>query len=154
MNFKNTKNLLLIAAAVMVIGVSFLLYLTHDTVSYRGGSIGNVDQDTDGLKIVDSIDIQNNVLTNYFNSLYDSQVSDIESKYSKGSLSKEERDKQLNAVIKNRELMVNSLNRLSNVKKDILTGNISKQDILTRLNSFNDINSDIKNEFHATLNGS
>ena len=103
--------------------------------------------------MVDSVNIQNNVLTDYFNSLYDSQVYDIEVKYNEGSISREERDKQLNAVTKNRELTVNTLNKLSNAKKDIFTGNITRQDILLRLKSFNDIDSDIKTELNATLNG-
>ena len=46
-------------------------------------------------------------------------------KYDEGVISREERDKQLNAVIKNRELTVNTLNKLSDTKKDIFTGNIT-----------------------------
>lgn len=153
MNFKNSKSIILLVVALMVIAVSSLFYLNHEALPYSSESLVNLHQDDNGLKIVDSINIQNNVLTNYFNSLYDSQLSDIESKYNYGSISREERDKQLNAVIKNRELTVITLNKLSNVKKDIFTGNISKQDILIRINSFKDINLDIKTEFNATLNG-
>lgn len=137
----------------MVIAVSFLFYLNHEAMPYSSGSPTNLNQNDNEHNIIDSIDIQNNVLTNYFNSLYDSQLSDIESKYNNGSISTEERDKQLNAIIKNRELTITTLNKLSNAKKDIFTGNISKQDILIRINSFKDINSDIKTQLNATLNG-
>ncbi|MGB8234052.1 MAG: hypothetical protein WCE60_08675, partial [Methanobacterium sp.] len=99
------------------------------------------------------INIQNNVLTNYFNSLYDSQLSGIESKYNNGLISSEERDKQLNAVIKNRELTVKTINKLSDTKKNIFTGNITRQDIFIHINSLGDFNSEIKKEINATLNG-
>lgn len=154
MNSKNKKILLLVVVAVMVIAVSFLLYLTHDMLPYIGENSSNFKQGKSEQLIVESVDIQNNVLTNYFNSLYDSQISDIKSKYNAGTISPEERDKQLNAVTKNRELTVNTLNKLSSAKKDIFTGNITKQDILIRINSFNDIDLDIKSELNATLNGS
>ena len=116
MNFKNSKNLLLVGAALLVILVSFIIYSTHDTFQYSSGSFISFDQFHD-TKVVESIDIQNNVLSNYFNSIYDSQLSDIEAKYDEGVISREERDKQLNAVIKNRELTVNTLNKLSDTKK-------------------------------------
>ena len=150
MNFKNRKICSLIAAALLVIGLSFLFF-THE-ISGSDGII-TFEDDKDGQNFVESMDRQNNVLINYFNSLYDSQVLDIEAKYSEGVISPEEMDKQLNAVIKNRELTINTLNKLSNARKDILTGNITKQDILIRINSFNDIDSDIKTELNATLNG-
>lgn len=153
MNFKNSRNIILLIVALMVIAVSFLFYLNHEAMHYSSGSLTNLNQNDNEHNIIDSIDIQNNVLTNYFNSLYDSQLSDIESKYNNGSISTEERDKQLNAIIKNRELTITTLNKLSNAKKDIFTGNISKQDILIRINSFKDINSDIKTQLNATLNG-
>ena len=152
MNFKNTKNLLLVVVAVLVIVVSFIIYSSHDTSQYSSGSFINLNQ-VHGTKIVESIDIQNNVLTNYFNSLYGSQVSDIEAKYNDELISSEERDKQLNAVIKNRELTVNTINKLSDTKKYIFMGNITKQDILLHINSFSDFNSEIKSEINATLNG-
>ena len=150
MNFKNRKFCSLIAAALLVIGLSFLFF-THE-ISGSDGII-TFEDDKDGQNFVESMDRQNNVLVNYFNSLYDSQVLDIKAKYSEGVISPEEMDKQLNAVIKNRELTINTLNKLSNARKDILTGNITKQDILIRINSFNDIDSDIKTELNATLNG-
>ena len=153
MNFKNSRNIILLFVALMVILVSSLFYLNQEAMHSGGGSLTNLNQNANGYRIIDSIDIQNNVLTNYFNSLYDSQLSDIESKYNNGTISSEERDKQLNAIIKNRELTINTLNKLSNAKKDIFTGNISKQDILIRINSFKDINSDIISEVNATLNG-
>ena len=149
MNFKNRKFCSLIAAALLVIGL--FLFFTHE-ISGSDGII-TFEDDKDGQNFVESMDRQNNVLINYFNSLYDSQVLDIEAKYSEGVISPEEMDKQLNAVIKNRELTINTLNKLSNARKDILTGNITKQDILIRINSFNDIDSDIKTELNATLNG-
>ena len=152
MNFKNTKNLLFVVVAVLVIVVSFIIYSSHDTSQYSSGSFINLNQ-VHGTKIVESIDIQNNVLTNYFNSLYGSQVSDIEAKYNDELISSEERDKQLNAVIKNRELTVNTINKLSDTKKYIFLGNITKQDILLHINSFSDFNSEIKSEINATLNG-
>jgi len=153
MNFKNSRNIILLVIALMVIAVSFLFYLNPEAMPYSDGSLTNLNQNGNEHKIIDSIDIQNNVLTNYFNSLYDSQLSDIESKYNNGTISSEERDKQLNAIIKNRELTITTLNKLSNAKKDIFTGNISKQDILIRINSFKDINSDIKTQLNDTLNG-
>jgi hypothetical protein len=152
MNFKNTKNLLLVVVAVLVIVVSFIIYSSHNTSPYSNGSFINLNQ-VHGTKIVESIDIQNNVLINYFNSLYGSQVSDIDTKYNDGLISSEERDKQLNAVIKNRELTVNTINKLSDTKKYIFMGNITKQDILLHINSFSDFNSEIKSEINATLNG-
>ncbi len=153
MNFKNSKNILFVCIAVLVVTVAFLLYLTQDMISYSNGNLVNTEKTSNELKIVDSIEIRNNALNNYINSLYNSQVTDIEDKYSKGSISLEEKDKQLNAVIKNRELAINTLNKISNAQKNIFTGNISKQDILIRINSFKDINSDIKTELNATLNG-
>lgn len=151
MNFRS-KNWFLIAVAVLIIAVSSVLYLTNDSPS-SSESIINSENSSGISRMVESINIQNNVLTDYFNSLYDSQVYDIEVKYNEGSMSSEERDKQLNAVIKNRELTVNTLNKLSNAKKDIFTGNITKKDILLRFKSFSDLDSDIKIELNATLNG-
>jgi hypothetical protein len=153
MNFKNSKNILFVCIALLVVTIAFLLYVTHDMISYSNENLVNTEKTSNELRMVDSIEIRNNVLNNYFNSLYNSQVSEIEDKYSKGSLSLEEKNKQLNAVIKNRELAINTLNKISNVQKNILTGNISKQDILIRIKSFKNINSGIKTELNATLNG-
>ena len=153
MNFKNSKNILFVCIAVLVVTVAFLMYLTQDMISYSNGNLVNTEKTSNELKIVDSIEIRNNALNNYINSLYNSQVNAIEDKYSKGSISLEEKDKQLNAVNKNRELAINTINKISNAQKNIFTGNISKQDILIRINSFKDINSDIKTELNATLNG-
>jgi hypothetical protein len=151
MNF-NIKNLLLVVIAVLVIVVSFIVYSSHDASQSSSGNFINLDQ-VNGTNMVESIDIQNNVLTNYFNSLYDSQLSGIESKYKDGLISSEERNKQLNAVIKNRELTVKTINKLSNTKKNIFTGNITRQDIFIHINSLGDFNSEIKREINATLNG-
>jgi hypothetical protein len=148
----NTKNMLLVVIAVLVIVVSFMVYSYHNTSQYSGASFINLDQVL-GTNMVQSINIQNNVLTNYFNSLYDSQLSGIESKYNNGLISSEERDKQLNAVIKNRELTVKTINKLSDTKKNIYTGNITRQDMFIHINSLGDFNSEIKKEINATLNG-
>ena len=151
MNFKNSKNLLLLCIIVLIIAVS-VIYSTHYKSSNNSGSIINFDQ-ADNVTIINSINIQNNVLINYFNSLYESQISSINSKYSEGLISREERDKQLNAVIKNSELINDTLTKLSNTKKILFTGNLSKQDILIHNNSVSDMRSDIKNEINDTLYG-
>ena len=153
MNFKNSKNILFVCIAVLVVTVAFLLYLTHDMISNSNENLIKTEKTSNELSMVGSIEIRNTALNNYINSLYNSQVSDIEDKYSKGSISLEEKNKQLNAVIKNRELAINTLNKISNAQKNIFTGNISKQDILIRISSFKDLNSDIKSELNATLNG-
>jgi hypothetical protein len=153
MNFKDSKNILFVCIALLIVTVAFLLYLTHDMFSYSNENLVNTEKTSNELRMVDSIEIRNNVLNNYFNSLYNSQVSEIEDKYSKGSISLEEKNKQLNAVIKNRELAINTLNKISNAQKNIFTGNISKKDILIRIKTFKNINSDIKTELNATLNG-
>lgn len=144
MVFKNSKNLFLATAAVIVILVSLSMYLTH-TLSSNNNFTGG--------KVLESIDIQNNALTGYFNSIYNSQVSSIEEKYRTGTISSEERNKQLNAVLKNREITLKTLNKFENTKKDIFMGNITKQDILTRITSFDELDSDVRDEINATLNG-
>jgi hypothetical protein len=149
MNLKNSKNLLLIGIFILIIAVTFV-YLTHKT-SDESISFINIEQDNG--TIINSITVQNNVLSNFFNSLYESQISNINSKYNEGTISSEEKDKQLNAVIKNSVLTNVTLNKLTNTKRDIFTGNIYKQDILVHNNSLGDINSDIKNEFNDTLYG-
>ena len=115
MNFKNNKNLLLLGAIVLIIAVSFI-HTSHYKSSNNSESMINFDQ-ADNTTIVNSINIQNNTLSNYFNSLYESQIDSINTKYSEGLISKEEKDKQLNAVIKNSELTNETLTKLSNTKK-------------------------------------
>ena len=151
MNFKNSKNLLLLCVMVLIIAVS-VIYTTHYNSSNNSVSIINFDQG-DNITIINSINIQNNVLSNYFNSLYESQISSINAKYSEGLISGEERDKQLNAVIRNSELTNETLTKLSNTKKILFGGNISKQDISINNSSFSDVKSDIKNEINDTLYG-
>jgi hypothetical protein len=151
MNFKNSKNLLLLCVIILIIAVS-VIYTTHYKSSNNSVSIINFDQG-DNTTIINSINIQNNVLNSYFNSLYESQISSINAKYSEGLISGEERDKQLNAVIKNSELTNETLTKLSNTKKILFSGNISKQDILINNNSFSDVKSDIRNEINDTLYG-
>ena len=151
MNFKNSKNLLLICVIVLIIAVS-LIYSHHYKSSNNSEIIINLDQ-SDNITILNSINIQNNVLNNYFNSLYESQISSINAKYSEGLISSAERDKQLNAVIKNSELTNETLSKLSNTKKILFTGNLSKEDILIHNNSLSDMRYDIKNEINDTLYG-
>ncbi len=151
MNFKNSRNLLLLCIIVTIIVVS-IVYSTHYKSSNNSGSIINFDL-ADNITIINSINIQNNVLSNYFNSLYESQISSINTKYSDGLISNEEKNKQLNAVMKNSELTNETLNKLSNTKKVIFTGNVSKEDILIHNDSFSDVKSDIKNEINQTLYG-
>lgn len=153
MSLKNTNNLLLVALLVFVLAVSFITYFGQSSHIYGGGSFSNILALSNETDVVGPIDIQNNTLTNYVNSLYDSQVESIEAKYDSGSISLEERNKQLNAVLKNRDLTVSTINKLSATKKDILTGNITKNDILSKINSINDLDSDLKSELNATLNG-
>lgn len=141
---KNNKKLLIAAAAILMITLSLSIYLTYYTPSNKLDDSG---------KVVESINIQNDALTNYFNSIYNSQLNSIENKYSSGTISSEERDKQLNAVLKNREITLKTLNKLENAKKNIFTGNITKQDIFVRIKSMDDLDSDIKDEINATLNG-
>jgi hypothetical protein len=129
-----------------------VIYTTHYNSSNNGVSIINFDQG-DNITIINSINIQNDVLSNYFNSLYESQITSINEKYSEGLISGEERDKQLNAVIRNSELTNETLTKLSNTKKILFSGNISEQDILINNSSFSDVKSDIKNEINDTLYG-
>lgn len=151
MNFKNIKNLLLICVMVLIIAVS-VIYTTHYNSSNNSVRIINFDQG-DNITIINSINIQNNVLNNYFNSLYESQISSINTKYSEGLISGEERNKQLNAVIKNSELTNETLTKLSNTKKILFSGNLSRQDISINNSSFSDVKSDIRNEINDTLYG-
>jgi hypothetical protein len=150
MNFKNSKNLLLLCIIILIIAVS-VIYTTHNFPN-KSISIINFDQG-DNITIIDSINIQNNVLSNYFNSLYESQISNINSKYSEGLISQEEQNKQLNAVMKNSELTNETLTKLFNTKKILFSGNISKKDILVSNDSFSDMKSDIKDEINDTLYG-
>ena len=151
MNFKNSRNLLLIFVIVTIIIFS-IIYSTQYKSFNNSGSIIGYDQ-TDNLTIINSINIQNNVLSEYFNSLYESQISSINTKYSDGLISNEERNKQLNAVIKNSEFTNETLNKLSKTKKVIFTGNVSNEDILIHNSSFSDMKSDIKDEINQTLYG-
>jgi|GEM_PF-2100207 len=153
MNLKNSKNLLIIAIALSVIVLSLITYLVHDYSINTGKTINKFIDGPNDTNVIESIDIQNSVLTDYVNSLYNSQVNSIESKYNSGTLSLEEKNKQLSAVLKNRDLTINTLNKIDTAKKDIFTGNINQSDILIRLNSFSSFNSDLKTEINSTLNG-
>ena len=149
MNYKNIKNLLLLCIIVLIIAVS-VRYSTHYNSSNYSGSIMKFDQE-ENITILNSINIQNNVLFNYFNSLYESQISSINEKYSEGLISSQERNKQLNAVITNSELTNDTLTKLSNTKKILFSGNLSDEDILIHNASFSNVKSDIKNEINDTL---
>lgn len=151
MNFKNSKNLLLLGVIVLIIAVSFT-YASNYKSSNNNISIINFDQ-VDNTTIINSINIQNSTLSNYFNSLYESQISSINTKYSEGLISNEERNKQLNAVLKNSELTNETLTKLSNTKKILFSGDLSKQDISINNSSFSDVKSDIRNEINDTLYG-
>jgi hypothetical protein len=153
MNLKNTNNLLLMAIALFLIALSFITYFGHLSPNYGGGTFSNIIAGSNETNVAGAIDIQNNTLSNYVNSLYDSQVTTIEAKYNSGSISLVERNKQLNAVLKNRDITLSTINKLSAAKTDIFTGNITKQDILVKINSINDLDSDLKSELNATLNG-
>lgn len=153
MNLKNSKNLLIVVIALFVILVSLITYFVHDYSVYTSKIVNNFVDGSNNTNVVESIDIQNNVLTGYVNSLYNSQVDSIELKYNSGTISLEEKNKQLTAVIKNRDITINTLNKLDNAKKDIFTGNINQSDILIRVNSFSSFNSDLKTEINAALNG-
>lgn len=153
MNLKNSKNLLIIVFALCVIVLSLITYLVHDYSINTGKTISKFIDSPNDTNVVESIDIQNNVLINYVNSLYNSQVNSIESKYNTGKLSLEERNKQLSAVLKNRDVTINTLNKIDTAKKDIFTGNINRSDILIRVNSFSSFNYDLKTEINSTLNG-
>ena len=153
MNLKNQNYLLILVLVIFVLAVSFITYFSHNSPVYGSNTFNNIITGSNEGDVVETIDIQNNTLTNYINSLYDSQVTSIESKYNSGSISLEERNKQLNAVTKNRDLTIETLNKLSAAKMDIFTGNITKQDIIAKINSIDDLDSDLKNELNATLNG-
>jgi hypothetical protein len=154
MNLKNSKNLLIMVFALCVIILSLITYLVHDYSINTGKTISKFIDSSNDTNVVEAIDIQNNVLTDYVNSLYNSQVNSIESKYNSGTLSIEERNKQLTAVQKNRDVTIKTLNKIDAAKKDILTGNINQSDILIRANSFSSFNYDLKTEINSTLNGS
>jgi hypothetical protein len=153
MNLKNQNYLLILVLVIFVLALSFITYFSHNSHVYGGNTFTNIINGSNEGDVVETIDIQNNTLTNYINSLYDSQVTSIESKYNSGSISLEERNKQLNAVSKNRDLTIETINKLSTAKMDIFTGNITKQDIIAKINSIDDLDSDLKNELNATLNG-
>ncbi len=153
MNIKNSKNLLLVAVAVCVIVLSLISYIAQDYTLYTVNSFSNLLGASNESNVNELIDTQNNILTNYVNSLYNSQVSNINLKYNSGSLSLEEKNKQLNAVLKNRDMTISALNKIDHTKKDIYAGNITQKDVLIRINSFTNFNSDIKSEINATMNG-
>jgi hypothetical protein len=153
MNLKNSKNLLIMVIALLVIAASLITYFVHDYSIYTGKTLTNSIDSSNGTDVIESIDIQNSVLTDYVNSLYNSQVASIESKYNSGTISLEEKNKQLNAVLKNRDMTLHTINKIDTVKKDVFEGKINQSDILIRINSFSSFNSDLKIEINETLNG-
>ncbi len=142
--YSKNRNILLAVVAIVVILVVLSPHATEQLM-------GNVDNSNDH-ETFGAIDLQNNYLVNYFNSRYNAQVSEINTQFSMGRISAAERNKQLNAVADNYRLTINTLSKLSAANNDILTGNITKQDIINKLDSINDLNSDIKYELNASLN--
>lgn len=153
MNLKNSKNLLIMVIALFVIATSLITYFVHDYSIYTDKTLTNFIDNSNDTNVIESIDIQNSVLTDYVNSLYNSQVDSIESKYNSGTISLEEKNKQLNAVLKNRDMTVHTINKIDTAKKDVFEGKINQSDILIRINSFSSFNSDLKTEINETLNG-
>jgi hypothetical protein len=153
MNLKNSKNLLIMVIALFVIAASLITYFVHDYSIYTDKTLTNFIDSSNDTNVIESIDIQNSVLTDYVNSLYNSQVDSIESKYNSGTISLEEKNKQLNAVLKNRDMTVHTINKIDTAKKDVFEGKINQSDILIRINSFSSFNSDLKTEINETLNG-
>ena len=131
MNSKN-RNILFILVAIVAIVVVLTSHVTDGSLNYVDNSNSH---DTIG-----AIDLQNNFWINYINSRYNAQVSEINTQFSIGRISAAERTKQLNAVADNYQLTVNTLNKLATANNDILTGNITKMDILNKLNSFDNLN--------------
>ena len=153
MNLKNSKNLLIMVIALFVIAASLITYLVHDYSIYTDKTLTKFMDSSNDTNVIESIDIQNSVLIDYVNSLYNSQVDSIESKYNSGTISLEEKNKQLNAVLKNRDMTVHTINKIDTAKKDVFEGKINQSDILIRINSFSSFNSDLKTEINETLNG-
>jgi hypothetical protein len=139
--------------ALFVIVVSLITYMVHDYSIYTGKTINKFIDGSNDTNVIESIDIQNNVLTDYVNSLYNSQVDSIESKSNSGKISLEEKNKQLNAVLKNRDMTIHALNKIDTAKNDVFEGNINQSDILIRIDSLSSFNLDLKTEINETLNG-
>jgi hypothetical protein len=153
MNFKNRRNWLLVAVAVAVISLPVFFHLTDFSLHEKDNSI-DIILDENNAKINHFMDDQNTYLENYFNSIYTSQKSEIEKKYSSGSISSEERDKELESIQDNLNVTLKALNGITNFRKDIFSTNDTDGSVLTHLNSLKNVNSDLKTEFKATLNGS
>ncbi|MEN6572877.1 hypothetical protein [Methanobacterium aggregans] len=151
MNFKNRMNWLLVAVATLVILIPAFFHLTGFNAPETDLS-GNVLLDDKSLNHF--MDQQNNYLENYFNSVYKSQKSQIERKYSSGSISREERDKELESIQDNLNVTIKTLNSLTDFRKDIFSGNDTNKSILTHFKSLKNVNIDLKTEFRETLNGS
>ena len=153
MNFKNRRNWLLVAVAVAVILLPATFHLTDFSLQEKDNSI-DIIMDENNAKINHFMDDQNTYLENYFNSIYTSQKSEIDKKYSSGTISSKERDKELASIQDNLNVTLKALNGITNFRKDIFSTNDTDESILTHLNSLKNINSDLKTEFKATLNGS
>ncbi|UTB32930.1 MAG: hypothetical protein NKF70_01215 [Methanobacterium sp. ERen5] len=91
MNLKNSKNLLIMVIALCVIAASLITYFVHDYSIYTGKTLTKFIDSPNDTDVIGSIDIQNSVLIDYANSLYNSQVDSIESKYNSGTISMEEK---------------------------------------------------------------
>lgn len=152
MNFKNRRNWLLVAVAVVVI-LPAVFHLTDFSLQEKDNSI-DIIMDENNAKINHFMDDQNTYLENYFNSVYTSQKSEIEKKYSSGTISSEERNKELASIQDNLDVTLKALNGITSFRKDIFSTNDTDGSVLTHLNSLKNVNSDLKTEFQATLNGS
>jgi len=153
MNFKNRRNWLLVAVAVVVILLPAAFHLTDFSLQEKDNSI-DVILDENNAKINHFMDDQNTYLVNYFNSVYTSQKSEIEKKYSSGTISSKERDKELASIQDNLNVTLKALNGITDFRKDIFSTNDTDGSVITHLNSLKNVNSDLKTEFQATLNGS
>ena len=141
MNFKNRRNWLLVAVAVVVILLPAVFHLTDFSLHEKDNSI-DIILDENNAKINDFMDDQNT-----------SQKSEIDKKYSSGTISSEERDKELASIQDNHDVSIKALNGITNFRKDIFSTNDTDGSLLTHLNSLKNVNSDLKTEFKATLNG-
>ena len=154
MNFNNKKILILVVCIAIVVAVPFFFHLKHGISPNDNESlILPVEHVEDQQNSIQSVDKQDTLLNDYFNSLYQSQRSDIENKYKQGSISQKEMNKELIAVENNNNVTVRTLDELAEIKTQFATGNITKEDFLTQIASLKDINSDLKTEIHAVLNG-
>jgi hypothetical protein len=148
----NGKDLILLICAVTVLVLPLFFHLTYgispittETLLYH--------IEHENPEDADYVNTQNNLLGNYFNSVYDSQVSNVECKYKNGVISQKEMDKELNSIQNNNHTTTRVLNDLNEFNIDLTTRNITKEDFLIQKSSLKYINSDLKTEVHSVLEG-